>query len=115
MESVPPSPIACPFGRIALVLQGGGALGAYQAGVYQALHEVGLEPHWLAGVSIGALHPAVIAGHRAVPNVRGLGSLLDSATPLLGLGVPPLLLGAPLCPAPCNERDHRDRDHDDDN
>ena len=37
--------------RIALVLQGGGALGAYQAGVYQALHEAGLEPDWVSGVS----------------------------------------------------------------
>jgi len=40
--------------QIALVLQRGGALGAYQAGVYQALHEAGIEPDWLAGVSIGA-------------------------------------------------------------
>src|SRR5687767_11021450 len=39
--------------RIALVLQGGGALGAYQAGVYQALHEAGIEPDWVSGVSIG--------------------------------------------------------------
>jgi NTE family protein len=49
--------------RIALVLQGGGALGAYQAGVYQALHEAGLEPDWLAGVSIGAINAAIIAGN----------------------------------------------------
>ena len=47
-------PIPCPFGRIALVLQGGGALGSYQAGVYQALHEAKLEPDFIAGVSIGA-------------------------------------------------------------
>ncbi|TXL71152.1 patatin-like phospholipase family protein [Vineibacter terrae] len=50
-------------GRIALVLQGGGALGAYQAGVYQALHEAGIEPDWLAGVSIGAINSAIIAGN----------------------------------------------------
>ncbi len=49
--------------RIALVLQGGGALGAYQAGVYQALHEAGLEPDWLAGVSIGGINAAIIAGN----------------------------------------------------
>ena len=49
--------------RIALVLQGGGALGAYQAGVYQALHEVGLEPEWVSGVSIGAINSAIIAGN----------------------------------------------------
>jgi len=45
------------------VLQGGGALGAYQAGVYQALHEAGLEPDWISGVSIGAVNAAIIAGN----------------------------------------------------
>ena len=50
--------------RIALVLQGGGALGAYQAGVYQALHEAGIEPDWVSGVSIGAVNSAIIAGNR---------------------------------------------------
>ena len=49
--------------RLALVLQGGGALGAYQAGVYQALHEAGLEPDWVAGVSIGGINAAIIAGN----------------------------------------------------
>jgi len=49
--------------RVALVLQGGGALGAYQAGVYQAMHEVGLEPDWVSGVSIGAINAAIIAGN----------------------------------------------------
>ena len=49
--------------RIALVLQGGGALGAYQAGVYQALHEAGVEPDWISGVSIGAINAALIAGN----------------------------------------------------
>jgi NTE family protein len=49
--------------RIALVLQGGGALGAYQAGVYQALHEAGVEPDWISGVSIGAINSALIAGN----------------------------------------------------
>jgi NTE family protein len=48
---------------ISLVLQGGGALGAYQAGVYQALHEAGLEPDWVVGVSIGAINSAIIAGN----------------------------------------------------
>jgi len=47
---------------IALVLQGGGALGAYQAGVYEGLHEAGIRPNWLAGISIGALNAAVIGG-----------------------------------------------------
>jgi len=49
--------------RVALVLQGGGALGAYQAGVYQALHEEGMEPNWVCGVSIGAINSAIIAGN----------------------------------------------------
>jgi len=53
--------------RIALVLQGGGALGAYQAGVYQALHEHNLTPDWVVGTSIGAINAAIIAGnHRNV-------------------------------------------------
>ncbi len=50
--------------RIALVLQGGGALGAYQAGAYQALHEAGLWPNSVAGVSIGGINSAIIAGNR---------------------------------------------------
>src|SRR5215472_6076149 len=46
-----------------LVLQGGGALGAYQAGVYEALSAAGFRPDWLAGVSIGAINAAIIAGN----------------------------------------------------
>lgn len=46
-----------------LVLQGGGALGAYQAGVYHALHEAGIEPDWIVGTSIGAINAALIAGN----------------------------------------------------
>ena len=49
--------------RIVLVLQGGGALGAYQAGVYQAMHEHGLAPDWIVGTSIGAINAALIAGN----------------------------------------------------
>ena len=52
-------------GQIVLVLQGGGALGAYQAGVYQALHEAGVEPDWVIGTSIGAINGALIAGNTA--------------------------------------------------
>jgi len=50
-------------GQIVLVLQGGGALGAYQLGVYQALHESGLQPDWIIGTSIGAINGAIIAGN----------------------------------------------------
>jgi NTE family protein len=49
--------------RIVLVFQGGGALGAYQAGVYQALREAGIEPDWLIGTSIGAINASLIAGN----------------------------------------------------
>jgi len=52
-----------PFESVALLLQGGGALGAYQAGVYQALRAVGVEPSWIAGISIGAVNSAIIAGN----------------------------------------------------
>jgi NTE family protein len=51
-------------GQVVLVLQGGGALGAYQGGVYQALHEVGVEPDWIIGTSIGAINAAIITGNK---------------------------------------------------
>src|SRR6202040_2613063 len=57
-----------PFECVALVLQGGGALGAYQAGVYEALAEAGIHPDWIAGISIGAINAAIIAGNP--PNSR---------------------------------------------
>src|SRR6516165_7759246 len=50
-------------GQVVLVLQGGGALGSYQAGVYQALHEAGVEPNWIIGTSIGAINASLIAGN----------------------------------------------------
>ena len=50
-------------GQVVLVLQGGGALGSYQAGVYQALHEAGIEPDWVIGTSIGAINGSLIAGN----------------------------------------------------
>ncbi|BEP69418.1 patatin-like phospholipase family protein [Variovorax sp. V35] len=58
--------------RKALVLQGGGALGAYQAGVYAALSETDLQPHWIAGVSIGAINAALIAGNAPAQRVDRL-------------------------------------------
>lgn len=50
-------------GQIVLVCQGGGALGAYQVGVYRAMHEAGIEPDWIIGTSIGAINAALIAGN----------------------------------------------------
>jgi NTE family protein len=57
------SPGNAAAGQIVLVLQGGGALGSYQAGVYQALCEAGVEPDWIIGTSIGAINAALIAGN----------------------------------------------------
>ena len=57
-----------PFECVALVLQGGGALGAYQGGVYEALAEANMHPDWIAGISIGAINGAIIAGN--APNDR---------------------------------------------
>jgi len=50
-------------GQVVLVLQGGGALGAYQGGVYEALHEAKVEPDWIIGTSIGAINAGIIAGN----------------------------------------------------
>jgi NTE family protein len=58
--------------QVVLVLQGGGALGAYQAGVYQALLDGGIEPHWVIGTSIGAINGALIAGNPAERRVARL-------------------------------------------
>jgi NTE family protein len=62
LESIRPPGRALP-GQVVLVLQGGGALGSYQAGVYQALHEAGVEPDWIIGTSIGAINASLIAGN----------------------------------------------------
>ncbi|RUY71081.1 patatin-like phospholipase family protein, partial [Mesorhizobium sp. M7A.F.Ca.CA.001.08.2.1] len=64
--------ISAQYDRVALVFQGGGALGAYQAGVYQALAEAGCEPSWLSGVSIGAINAAIIAGNESSRRLQRL-------------------------------------------
>jgi NTE family protein len=66
------------YDEIALVLQGGGALGSYQAGVYEGLAEAGLQPHWIAGVSIGALNTAIIAGNAPEKRVEALRGFWNS-------------------------------------
>ncbi len=58
--------------KLVLVLQGGGALGAYQAGAYEALSTAGLEPDWIAGISIGAINAALIAGNKPENRVKRL-------------------------------------------
>jgi NTE family protein len=58
-------------GQLVLVLHGGGALGAHQGGVYQALHEASIEPDWIVGTSIGAINASIIAGNARRTGWRG--------------------------------------------
>ena len=75
-----------PFERIALLLQGGGALGSYQAGVYQALAEARLHPDWVAGISIGAINSALIMGNAPEQRVEKLRAFWETVTqPPLGV------------------------------
>jgi len=69
-----------PFERIALILQGGGALGAYQAGVYQALAEADLHPDWVSGISIGAVNAAIIAGNPPERRVQQLRAFWETVS-----------------------------------
>ncbi|QOZ06877.1 patatin-like phospholipase family protein [Bradyrhizobium sp. CCBAU 51765] len=78
---IDPAPQAAkplPYDVVALVLQGGGALGAYQAGVYEGLHEAGIRPNWLAGISIGALNAAIIAGSPEAERIERLRKFWES-------------------------------------
>ena len=71
---------------VVLVLQGGGALGAFQAGVYEAMIELGIELDWVAGISIGAVNAAIIAGNerdQAVGKMRTFWQGVSSALPSL--------------------------------
>ena len=69
-----------PFECIALLLQGGGALGAYQAGVYEALAAADLHPDWVAGISIGAINGALIAGNAPEARVDKLRAFWEGIT-----------------------------------
>src|SRR5262245_57339133 len=92
MNTMPPVPSSSPRGataptkerafgeQVVLVLQGGGALGAYQAGVYQALMEGGIEPDWVIGTSIGAINGAIIAGNEPDNRIARLREFWDSVT-----------------------------------
>jgi len=74
-------------GQVVLVLQGGGALGAYQLGVYEALHEAGIEPDWVIGTSIGAINAALIAGNRRderLPRLRQFWRQVEQRWPSAG-------------------------------
>jgi NTE family protein len=73
-------------GQVVLVMQGGGAPGAYHGGVYEALHEAGLEPDWVIGTSIGAINGSIIAGNevsRRLERLRELWSRIESRPPSL--------------------------------
>jgi NTE family protein len=80
-------PRTTPFESIALVLQGGGALGAYQAGVYEALVEHGVEPTWISGISIGAVNSAIIAGNPAESRVEKLRSFWELVSDTCDAGI----------------------------
>lgn len=75
-----PKPTATEFESIALLLQGGGALGSYQAGVYQALIERNIEPTWVAGISIGSINAAIIAGNPSADRVVKLRTFWEDVT-----------------------------------
>ena len=75
-----PHSSATPFPCVAQLLQGGGALGAYQAGVYEALAEHGIEPTWIAGISIGAINSAIIAGNAPEQRVAKLRAFWELAS-----------------------------------
>ena len=66
--------------KIGLVLQGGGALGSYQAGVYEALASTEYLPDWVAGISIGAINAAIIAGNTRENRVKRLRSFWQEIT-----------------------------------
>lgn len=85
LSSAAPSPSKTPAdAQRVLVLQGGGALGSYQAGAFQALREHRFEPTWVAGISIGAINAAIIAGNhpeRRVERLRHFWDLVSSPVP----------------------------------
>jgi NTE family protein len=82
-----PSRSGHPVGQIVLVLQGGGALGAYQVGVYEALHDAGIDPDWVIGTSIGAINAALIAGNardERIDRLNAFWSHVESPATLAG-------------------------------
>src|SRR5450631_1400713 len=80
-DSADPTPATTPANaQRVLVLQGGGALGSYQAGAYQALCHHDFEPEWVAGISIGAINAAIIAGNPPEKRVDQLRAFWDLVT-----------------------------------
>lgn len=90
-----PALVLPPYQTVALVLQGGGALGAYQAGVYEGLHEAGVVPNWITGISIGAINTALIAGNAPEDRVAKLKAFWDMVCqPAYGFALPPAVENA---------------------
>src|SRR5882757_2019823 len=85
MDSSDSAPATTPAkAQSVLVLQGGGALGSYQAGAYQALCHQGFEPEWIAGISIGAINAAIIAGNepdRRVGRLKEFWEMVSAPVP----------------------------------
>ena len=80
-------PNGTPFESVALLLQGGGALGSYQAGVYEALLDQGIHPTWIAGISIGAINAAIIAGNPQSSRIAALRGFWELVSQTGGGGV----------------------------
>jgi len=85
-----PAEVAAGYPVVGLVLQGGGALGAYQGGVIEGLAQAGIEPNWVAGISIGALNAAIVAGNPPETRVERLREFWET------ICRPPLLPVSPV-------------------
>jgi NTE family protein len=79
-----------PYDCVILVLQGGGALGAYQAGVFEGMTEAGCLPDWITGVSIGAINGALIAGNRPEQRIARLRAFWDLVSSGVSITAHPL-------------------------
>ena len=98
-----PAELAGGYGTVALVLQGGGALGSYQCGVYEALHEAGLRPNWFAGTSIGAINAAILAGNAPERRVERLVEFWETiCEPAGGVAPAALVMRSALAWLPSN-------------
>ena len=80
IDRQPPARPASYDKKVALVLQGGGALGSYQAGVYEAMTSSNYLPDWVAGISIGAINAAIIAGNAQENRVARLRDFWEEIT-----------------------------------
>src|SRR4051794_31942085 len=79
------------FDHEILLLQGGGALGSYHAGVYEALAEAGMLPTWVVGISIGAINAAIIAGNPPARRIKRLREFWYRVSSYAPLSPPPVL------------------------